>query len=194
MQFRENLATRKFYCLRYLHSHLLTESHRSSEMYSKLICFIIKARILSLSHRCQDSTSVWVRNTPWWTYAIRLRWIRRQSDEIPRKWTEKGCRSTSEREASKPANDLCWSNVEESWIGDAVSSRESNQLPIDQYWHKIGLMTNDDGSTGTNYPQLLALVKCCLSHGNAAPERGFSINTRSGEGGRIPLPPKVFIR
>ena len=49
---------------------------------------------------------------------------------------------------------------------------------IDHYWRFIGKMTGDNGKP--KYPQLFALVKCILSlsHGNAVPERGFSVNKR----------------
>ena len=47
---------------------------------------------------------------------------------------------------------------------------------MDEYWQKVGTMTDSDGSF--KYPQLAALMKCVLSlsHGNAVPERDFSIN------------------
>ena len=49
---------------------------------------------------------------------------------------------------------------------------------IDFYWRSIGAITGTDGKI--KYPQLFALVKCMLSlsHGNAVPERGFSINKK----------------
>lgn len=109
--------------------------------------------------------------------AIRLQWIRYQSEEIPREWTQRACKAAAVPEGAKPSSDSYWSNVEESWIGNTTAVKEeSSQVPIDEYWHKIGSLTNDDGSS--KYPQLFALVKCCLSlsHGNATPERGFSVN------------------
>lgn len=47
---------------------------------------------------------------------------------------------------------------------------------IDDYWTYVGNITGDDGKA--KYPQLSALCRCVLSlsHGNAVPERGFSIN------------------
>ena len=53
----------------------------------------------------------------------------------------------------------------------------SKYVRIDQYWSKIGEMTDDENGS-YKYPQLVALIKCVLSlrHGNAVPERGFSIN------------------
>ena len=47
---------------------------------------------------------------------------------------------------------------------------------IDNYWCQIGQLKDKQGRK--KYPQLFALVKCVLSlsHGNSAPESGFSIN------------------
>ena len=49
---------------------------------------------------------------------------------------------------------------------------------IDFYWRSVGTITGDDGKP--KYAQLFAMVKCILSlsHGNAVPERGFSINKK----------------
>ena len=49
---------------------------------------------------------------------------------------------------------------------------------IDHYWSYDGKVVGDDGQR--KYDQLLALAKCLLllSHGNAVPEKGFSINRK----------------
>ena len=59
---------------------------------------------------------------------------------------------------------------------EPVSSPLDGQCGMDDYWQKVGTMTDSDGLF--KYPQLAALMKCVLSlsHGNAVPERGFSIN------------------
>ena len=47
---------------------------------------------------------------------------------------------------------------------------------MDKFWQKVGIIADSDGSF--KYPQLLVLMKCVLSlsHGNAMPERSFSMN------------------
>ena len=167
-------------------SLIYRRSHRSSKTCN--ICCIIKGRTHSHSHHCQGlrlslvaslAEVFWCESGPQFGrhlrhYTVRQQWIRYQSEEIPTEWTE------IHEEACKPTveHDSYWSDVEKGWIGDSVSSDKPKQLPIDQYWHKVGTMKNDDRTP--KYPQLLALVKCCLSlfHGNATPERGFSINKR----------------
>ena len=48
----------------------------------------------------------------------------------------------------------------------------------DHYWSYVGKLVGDDGQP--KYTQLFALAKCILSlsHGNAVPEKGFSINRK----------------
>ena len=60
-------------------------------------------------------------------------------------------------------------------VGEYVNC-ESCYQRIDHYRKKIGELVYEDGSK--KYSQLanLALIVCSLGHGNAAPERGFSIN------------------
>ena len=47
---------------------------------------------------------------------------------------------------------------------------------LDEYWHEVGLIKDNNGQY--KYSQLVALMKAVLSisHGNAVPERGFSVN------------------
>ena len=47
---------------------------------------------------------------------------------------------------------------------------------IDHCWRSIGELKDNEGAL--KYPQLYLLARCVLSlsHGNAVPERGFSIN------------------
>ena len=53
---------------------------------------------------------------------------------------------------------------------------DSNHRRIDEYWHAISNIRNENGSR--KYDKLWTLVKCVMliSHGNADPEREFSIN------------------
>lgn len=104
---------------------------------------------------------------------IRTQWICYQSDDIPVEWAV--------IETPKPMKDSesYWNKVQSEWIADdPITSEDSTfttMIPIDQYWSKVGAM-KENGKM--KYQQLFALVKCCLSisHGNSAPERGFSIN------------------
>ena len=53
---------------------------------------------------------------------------------------------------------------------------EEKSIRIDSFWARIFEMRDDEGRQ--RFPQLAALVKSILtlSHGNAGPEQGFSIN------------------
>ena len=74
--------------------------------------------------------------------------------------------------------DSYWQRVEEEFgLGITASDKEDRQMKrIDDYWCQIGQLKDEQGRK--KYPQLFALVKCVLSlsHGNSAPESGFSIN------------------
>ena len=56
-----------------------------------------------------------------------------------------------------------------------VSPTIESYCGMDELWQKVGAIANSDGSL--KYPQLFALMKCVLSlsHGNAVPERYFSM-------------------
>ena len=58
---------------------------------------------------------------------------------------------------------------------EPVSTTFESYFGMDKFWQKVGTMADSDGSS--KYPQLFALMKCMLSlsHGNAVPEKGFSI-------------------
>ena len=58
----------------------------------------------------------------------------------------------------------------------ATKDEESSLKSIDEYWTQIHKIVNKEGKV--KYKQLFVLAKCVLtlSHGNADPERGFSIN------------------
>lgn len=105
---------------------------------------------------------------------VRQQWMLYQIEDIPQEWfNKKDLREGSSKESY-------WKRVSREWIGESCDDEHSglgdSQVPVDEYWFKIGQIKSDDGFL--KYPQLFALAKCCLtlSHGNAAPERGFSIN------------------
>ena len=57
-----------------------------------------------------------------------------------------------------------------------MKEKELCYCRIDRYWAKVSAVVDDNGNK--KFDQLFALVRCVLSvsHGNAFPERGFSIN------------------
>lgn len=56
--------------------------------------------------------------------------------------------------------------------------QQSQIKRVDDFWRQVGHLKKCDGSA--KYPQLYIFVKCLLSlsHGNAVPERGFSVNKK----------------
>ena len=69
-----------------------------------------------------------------------------------------------------------WKEVEKSWIEVVPNDAEENSIRIDSFWSRVFEMRDNEGRK--RFPQLAALVKCILtlSHRNAGPEQGFSIN------------------
>lgn len=47
---------------------------------------------------------------------------------------------------------------------------------MEQYWNFIGNLTDVDGNFKFKNLTTLALAYLCISHGNAGPEQGFSVN------------------
>ena len=74
--------------------------------------------------------------------------------------------------------DSYWRRVEEEFgLGITASDKEERQMKrIGDCWCQTGQLK--DKQDRKKYPQLFALVMCVLSlsHGNSAPESGFSIN------------------
>ncbi|XP_066933369.1 uncharacterized protein [Clytia hemisphaerica] len=105
---------------------------------------------------------------------VRSQWARYQLEDIP----EDTYTISQTKEKQKSSQKKYWEHAYE------VCGLEPEKEPtvkfkrIDHYWRFVGQLTGDDGKP--KYPHLYALVKCilCLSHGNAIPERGFSINKR----------------
>ena len=59
---------------------------------------------------------------------------------------------------------------------EPVSTTFESYCFMDEFWQKVGTMTDSDGSL--KYPPLFVLMKCVLSlsHGNAVSKRGCSMN------------------
>ena len=72
--------------------------------------------------------------------------------------------------------DSYWAYAHEVCGMPLVDKSPNKFVRIDKYWSKIGELVGDKGCY--MYQQLIALIKCVLSlsHGNAVPERGSSIN------------------
>lgn len=80
----------------------------------------------------------------------------------------------------KAKQESYWKRVHEEFglqFGPTNSTPEApNMKRIDVYWQEVSQMKDETGEV--KYPLLTAMVKTLLtlSHGNAAPESGFSIN------------------
>ena len=59
---------------------------------------------------------------------------------------------------------------------DAVSDCTCPKIDGEAYRIKIGCMLNEDGNPKYFYPLSLVLTALLMSHGNADPERDFSVN------------------
>ena len=69
-----------------------------------------------------------------------------------------------------------WKEVEKHWLEIYPKESEVKSVRIDSYWSKVFEIKSNDGRF--LFPQLAALIKSVLtlSHGNAGPEQGFSLN------------------
>lgn len=105
---------------------------------------------------------------------IRDQWRLYQVEEIPTTWSQEDVTHVAVS-----------TNVQASYwryalgvcgIEPASSPVSAGEKRVDEYWDKVSKIKGEDGSV--KYVQLGALMKVvlCLSHGNAVPERGFSIN------------------
>ena len=102
---------------------------------------------------------------------VRNQWRMYQVETIPEEWyqmKDEGPSTRVQQSYWKYALGIC--------MIEPVTSPIKGQIRMDEYWHKVSKMTDATGLL--KYPQLAALIKCVLSlsHGNAVPERGFSIN------------------
>ena len=101
---------------------------------------------------------------------IKSQWVFYQNEVIEETWYINTAETTSSR--IQPSY---WRRAEElCCLQGAAPVRKFKR--IDEYWRRIGALTDDNGNL--KYAQLFCLAKCVLSlsHGNAIPERGFSIN------------------
>ena len=66
--------------------------------------------------------------------------------------------------------------MEKHWLEIYPKESEVKSVRIDSYWSKVFEIKSNDGRF--LFPQLAALIKSVLtlSHGNAGPEQGFSLN------------------
>ena len=102
---------------------------------------------------------------------VKREFLQYQLDEIPVEYYQKA--ESSENVGRKRPS--YWKEAH-SHSGIEMQENETNQKPIDGYWRKVSLMT--DEQRVLNYPTISSVVKSVLvlSHGNRDPERGFSIN------------------
>lgn len=57
-----------------------------------------------------------------------------------------------------------------------MSDSPIDRVPIDQFWYSVGDFKGTDGKSSFSALSEVAQYCLCVSHGNAVPERGFSIN------------------
>ena len=104
---------------------------------------------------------------------VRTQWLVYQTENIPEEFYIAPAAPTP---SSTRVQQSYWDYALDMCCMKTPSSYKSLYVRIDECWSKIGKLVDDRGSM--KYPQLYALVKCVLSlsHGNAVPERGFSVN------------------
>ena len=123
---------------------------------------------------------------------IRSQWLTYQLQDIPKEWHRV---ETESAKKIRNQHESYWREVENSWLDLTPKETEEKSIRIDSYWSRVFDMKDDNGRL--LFPQLTPFVKACLtlSHGNAGPEQGFSINkaildahgTRLGEDNIIAL-------
>ena len=123
---------------------------------------------------------------------IRSQWLTYQLKDIPKEWHRV---ETESAKKIRNQHESYWREVENSWLDLTPKETEEKSIRIDSYWSRVFDMKDDNGRL--LFPQLTPFVKACLtlSHGNAGPEQGFSINkaildahgTRLGEDNIIAL-------
>ena len=104
---------------------------------------------------------------------IRSQWLTYQLQDIPKEWHKV---ETVSAKLTRQQQESYWRKVEKSWLDLTPTETETKSLRIDSYWSRVFDMKDDDGRL--IFPQLTPFVKAflTLSHGNAGPEQGFSIN------------------
>ena len=105
---------------------------------------------------------------------IRSQWALFQNEEIKDEWYLKPTLPST----SGKQQESYWARAREECGIDAQPAQPAwtKYRRIDEFWGKVEELVDNFGAK--KYPQLVTLVKCVvsLSHGNATPERGFSIN------------------
>ena len=104
---------------------------------------------------------------------VRSQWQVYQLQDIPKEWHTM---ETESAKSSRRHQESYWKNVEKSWLDITPKELEEKSLRIDSYWSRVFVMKDVTGRL--LFPQLAPFVKAILtlSHGNAGPEQGFSIN------------------
>ena len=100
-------------------------------------------------------------------------WYDKESMYAISKWKYPGYVFQTNRWSSNLVQDSYWSQALENCVLMPVQQNNSCYKHIDHYWTKVSGIVNENG-----LKRLFCLVKCIMSlnHGNASPERGFSIN------------------
>ena len=155
----------------YLHPEKRNQSGATSAFCNLAlkIANVLKNRLTVVFGVKQDATKDDVCDT------IRNQWMRYQNEEIPEDFYIVSCTDESSSSSSR-TQDSYWAYAHEVCGMPRVDKSPNKFVRIDKYWSKIGELVDDKGCY--KYQQLIALIKCVLSvsHGNAVPERGFSIN------------------
>ena len=103
---------------------------------------------------------------------IRMQWMEYQGEELKDDWYKK---TENDEGVSRDKRQSYWPKALQD-CGLKPSQLPSSYKRIDHFWSKIGALQNEHGVV--KYPQLFSLIRIVLSlsHGNACPEQGFSIN------------------
>ena len=104
---------------------------------------------------------------------INNQWQIYQLSEISKEWHTV---ETDTAKKDRVQHQSYWRDVEKHWLEILPYDSEAKSVRIDSYWSRVFLMKGTDGRF--LFPQLSALIKAILSlsHGNAGPEQGFSVN------------------
>ena len=95
-----------------------------------------------------------------------------KGEELKDDWYKK---TENDEGVSRDNRQSCWPQALQD-CGLKRMQLPSSYKRIDHIWSKIGPLQNEHGAV--KYPQLFSLIRIVfsLSHGNAYPKRGFSVN------------------
>lgn len=104
---------------------------------------------------------------------IRTQWRVDQTELIPEDWYKN--RSEESVPSSLRTQHSYWESALSVCMMELISTAFESYCGMDEFWQKVGTMADSEGSL--KYSQLFVLTKCVLSrsHGNAVPERSFSM-------------------